>query len=122
MPKTMDKLLFFQLGMTPLHWAAQNGHAEVAAALVKNGAATNIMNKFELTPTDIAKQINRDDIIEIINMSVNDPSIVSQHLALQLVMESSNDSNPELEISKDTDSKEADTNCSVPLGKSKSSS
>lgn len=70
--------------MTPLHWAVQNGHAEVAAMLISYGAITNVANKFNLTPIDIAHQIKRADIVEIITISLRDPIIATEHLQLEM--------------------------------------
>ncbi|XP_022919264.1 GA-binding protein subunit beta-1 [Onthophagus taurus] len=69
---------------TPLHWAAQNGHAEIAAMLIRYGASTNLTNKFELTPIDLAGQINRQDIVNIIQIAIRDPLIATQHLQLEM--------------------------------------
>lgn len=98
--------------MTPLHWAAQNGHAEVAALLVKYGAGMSLVNKFGLTPADIAHQIGRQDIVDIANAANSDSTSASEQLALQLATDSSNDSNTESELPKD-----AEENCPVPIGK-----
>lgn len=78
--------------MTPLHWAAQNGHIEIASLLVRQGAHTNIVNKFDLTPVDIAIQCNRHDIVEIINTTVQDPEVATQNLTIEMnEMDNSND-------------------------------
>lgn len=95
--------------MTPLHWAAQNGHADVAAELIRYGASTNVENKFDLTPAAIAHQIGRTDIVAIINAPPQDPS---QHLALHLSTENSSDSHAELNIPNDTED-----SFSTPVGK-----
>lgn len=52
--------------MTPLHWAVQNGHTAMVELLLRNGAHINIKNKFELTPQDIAYQINKLEIVELL--------------------------------------------------------
>lgn len=79
--------------MTPLHWAAQNCHSEIAELLIKYGAATDLVNKFNLTPADIAQQMGRIDIAELIMAAAHDPLLASQHLALQLASECNSDSN-----------------------------
>lgn len=66
--------------MTPLHWAAQNGHADIVVVLLKYGAAADVVNKFNLTPADIAKQIDRLDIVDLLLA----PSDTSEHLSVQL--------------------------------------
>lgn len=74
--------------MTPLHWAAQNGHVDVVKVLLKHYAQTSVVNKFDLTPADIAAQINRLDIVSLINKRSeegDDPPNVEQHLTLELV-------------------------------------
>ncbi|CAH0553271.1 unnamed protein product [Brassicogethes aeneus] len=78
------------LAMTPLHWAVQNGHAEVVKILIEKGCCTTEQNKFNLTPMDIASQLNREDLLELLNC---DASIAAQNLALQLAAESGENSN-----------------------------
>lgn len=98
--------------MTPLHWAAQNGHAEIATILIRHGAATNIQNKFGLTPSDIAFQIKRHDIIDIIVMSIRDPLIATEHLQLEMSgAENSTDTDNAMDAAG-----ENETENSVPLG------
>lgn len=79
--------------MTPLHWAAQNGHANIAALLVRYGATTDAVNKFNLTPSDIARQMNREDIVQVIENGDRDPCLASHHLSVQLAEECNSDSN-----------------------------
>lgn len=76
--------------MTPLHWAAQNGHYEIAKLLLKYGAAVDVRNKFDLSPTDIAAQINRKDIVDLILTAGDEPEIF---VPLEQMHENSNDTN-----------------------------
>lgn len=71
--------------MTPLHWAVQNEHEEVVRLLMARGCDTSQANKFNLTPIDIALQLNRNDLVEILN---TDASIAAQNLVIQLAAES----------------------------------
>lgn len=52
--------------MTPLHWAVQNGHKMVAELLLKNGAEVKVSNKFSISPQDTARQINKWEILELL--------------------------------------------------------
>lgn len=74
--------------MTPLHWASQNGHADVVSLLIRYGATTNPVNKFDLTPADLALQIKRPNIVEIINAAIRDPLFATQHLQLEMTSDS----------------------------------
>lgn len=69
--------LFVQLGMTPLHWAVQNGHEEVVKLLLEHNAQPDILNKFDLTPADIARQNQRQDLIDILTTNDSFESIVT---------------------------------------------
>ncbi|KAF5276857.1 hypothetical protein FQA39_LY06408 [Lamprigera yunnana] len=80
------------LSMTPLHWAAQNCHAEIVQLLIQHGAQTDVVNKFNLTPLDIALQCERQDIAEIISMTVHDPEIAAQNLTIAMEDNSCNGS------------------------------
>ena len=57
--------------MTPLHWAVQNGHISVVDLLLRSGAEISAKNKFDLTPHDIAEQIGRSDISQLIEGNNN---------------------------------------------------
>jgi ankyrin repeat protein len=49
--------------MTPLHFAAAGGHAEIVAALIRKGADTTATTKQEKTPMDLAKDEGVRDAI-----------------------------------------------------------
>lgn len=104
--------------MTPLHWAAQNCHAEIAVLLIKYGAATELVNKFNLTPADIAQQMGRMDIAELIMSAAHDSLLASQHLALQLANECNSDSNISCEGRCDSQNANSDELC-TPVGECK---
>lgn len=43
-------------GMTPLHYAAKNGHEEIIRIFLEHGLSIQIKNSYGLTPTDCAKK------------------------------------------------------------------
>ena len=59
-----------QLKMTPLHWAVQRGFEECVEALLRFGADVNLDNKFGKTPFEIASGINRQDLIELLQVNL----------------------------------------------------
>ena len=56
--------------MTPLHWAVQRGFEECVEALLRFGADVNLDNKFGKTPFEIASGNNRQDLIELLQVSL----------------------------------------------------
>ena len=48
--------------LTPLHWAAGWGNLETVVVLVKAGASTKALNEFGLTPEQVAKEHNKNEI------------------------------------------------------------
>lgn len=103
--------------MTPLHWAAQNGHAEIVSLLIRYGATTNLANKFELTPSDIALQIKRADIIEVIAMGIRDPLLATQNLALEMNSSEENSESNIISASEFLDTDSTNDTTPIPLGK-----
>ena len=56
--------------MTPLHWAVQRGFEECVEALLRYGADVNVDNKFGKTPFEVASGINRQDLIELLQVQI----------------------------------------------------
>ncbi|KAH0566199.1 hypothetical protein GP486_000397 [Trichoglossum hirsutum] len=52
-----------RFGWTAIHFAAANGHYGVVQALVKAGASPNVASDQDITPLDLAKKANRQDIV-----------------------------------------------------------
>ena len=53
-------------GMTALHWAAQNNHAECVAALATAGANVRTTNRYGITPLWLACQNGNHAIVELL--------------------------------------------------------
>lgn len=105
--------------MTPLHWAVQKGHFDVAELLVGHGAEINWPNKFELTPLMIAQQLGRLDIVNLLKAVTDDPAIAAQNLVLQLASEDGVDFEPASDsVSVKMEMEEADDQIIIPIGKS----
>ena len=68
--------------MTPLHWAVQRGFEECVEALLRYGADVNLENKFGKTPFDIASGINRQDLIELLQVRILMFSYINISLSL----------------------------------------
>ncbi|XP_014467386.1 PREDICTED: uncharacterized protein LOC106740649 isoform X3 [Dinoponera quadriceps] len=58
-------------GNTPLHWAVENGDLKVIELLLDKGATVNIKNNKGESPLDLVKRINRQDIVQILETSLN---------------------------------------------------
>jgi ankyrin repeat protein len=52
------------LGYTPLHYAASGGHLDVAKILLSHGADVAAQNEFGQTPADVARLIEKREIVE----------------------------------------------------------
>jgi ankyrin repeat protein len=52
--------------MTPLHWAVEKGHREVAGILLKSGANPTSRNKLFLTVLDTAEEKGDDDLVNLL--------------------------------------------------------
>ncbi|XP_055307855.1 putative ankyrin repeat protein RF_1087 [Sitodiplosis mosellana] len=50
---------------TPLHYAAINGHKNVAELLIKNGAKVDIRNHANLTPRQLAAENGHNDVAKL---------------------------------------------------------
>ena len=53
-------------GSTPLHVAASNGHAEVVALLLENGADPNAKNRIDVTPLHMAAMDGHLPVVELL--------------------------------------------------------
>jgi ankyrin repeat protein len=53
-------------GWTPLHWAAWNGHKDVAELLLSKGANGNAMANDGFTPLHVAAQNGQKDVAELL--------------------------------------------------------
>lgn len=53
--------------MTPLHWAVERGHLLVVHLLLRHQANTNVLNKFDKTPMEIALTNSRNDLAELLH-------------------------------------------------------
>ena len=52
--------------MTPLHWAVERGHAEAVLTLLRFGANVLAETKFGKTSLELASDVNRPDIFEML--------------------------------------------------------
>lgn len=50
--------------MTPLHWAVQKGHNNIAKLLLRHGADPNAMSKFSKTPIILAAELEQNDLVQ----------------------------------------------------------
>ena len=58
---------WWQVGWTPLHWAAAHGHYEVVRALVSEfGASVRAQTKHGETPLDVAKRLQQKEVAEFL--------------------------------------------------------
>lgn len=56
------------LRMTPLHWGVERGHLDVVECLLTNDADPNSISKFDKTPLDIAYDLQRHDMIQLLQV------------------------------------------------------
>jgi GA-binding protein transcription factor beta len=61
---------YLQLKMTPLHWAVERGHISMVETLLRFGADVCAESKFGKTPLEIASDIGRPDIYEMLQARV----------------------------------------------------
>jgi ankyrin repeat protein len=52
-------------GLTPLHWAARNGHSEAVRLLLKRGANAFEEDRFSMTPCAVAQESKRTEIVAL---------------------------------------------------------
>ncbi|WP_237342887.1 tetratricopeptide repeat protein [Wolbachia endosymbiont of Folsomia candida] len=54
-------------GWTALHFAAQHGNAEVTQLLLAQGVRTDVKNRLDQTPSDVASLFERNSVVEILS-------------------------------------------------------
>ena len=62
----MRKYNHFQLGTSPLHFAAKNGHVPTAEVLLRAGISRDARTKVDRTPLHIAAQEGHTEIVELL--------------------------------------------------------
>ena len=66
-------------GSTPLHFAAANGHAQIAQILLTCGAVHNKMDKNGMTPEALAEINGHTEVIRVLrdweHLKATDPSV-----------------------------------------------
>ncbi len=80
-------------GMTPLHWAAQSGHASIAESLLDAGAAVDPTTRIgSYTPLHIASDHANGDVVELLleagadaTATTSNSLVTALHLAAQTV-------------------------------------
>lgn len=60
--------------MTPLHWAVEKGHDNIAELLIENGANPHIQSKFLKSPYSIAKEKCNDFVVNLIESLPTTPN------------------------------------------------
>lgn len=53
-------------GMTPLHYASRNGHEDIVQALLEAGADLFVADQFGATPSEMASDWQRLEILRMI--------------------------------------------------------
>ena len=53
-------------GWTPLHWAANNGHATIVEYLLTKGAEINVKDNRGRTPLHLAADNGRKDVVALL--------------------------------------------------------
>lgn len=90
--------------MTALHWACQNGHVQVVKALLEYGANKDLANKFGLQPVDIANQIGRFDIANLLERDrYVDPAAAAQNLTVEMTIDDAPPMNNNAVLVEDVD-------------------
>uniref|UniRef100_A0A8C3AS60 Ankyrin 1 n=1 Tax=Cyclopterus lumpus TaxID=8103 RepID=A0A8C3AS60_CYCLU len=70
--------LFLQLGYTPLHQAAQQGHTDIVTLLLKHGAQPNEVTSNGTSPLGIAKRLGYISVIDVLKL-VTEESVSAKH-------------------------------------------
>jgi len=63
---------------TPLHWAAQQGHKDVAELLLASGAQVNARNKYGDTPLHFAATAGSKEVVELLLAHGADVNVVDR--------------------------------------------
>ncbi|KAF5920678.1 hypothetical protein HPG69_014715 [Diceros bicornis minor] len=68
--------LALQLGYSPLHQAAQQGHTDIVTLLLKNGASPNEVSSDGTTPLAIAKRLGYISVTDVLKVVTDETGVV----------------------------------------------
>ena len=77
-----------QLGTSPLHYAALNGHAGTAEVLLRAGISRDARTKVDRTPLHVASQEGHPEVVDLLiknGADIEAKDMVSSHLHISVI-------------------------------------